>query len=160
MLLADVAQWQSNAFVKRRLWVQFPPSAQKEIVCRSIIKIHIKTKSCIAEMYVVARLIGDGWKILNPIGENNRHDLIAERKGKFIIIQVKYVTPNNGVLNVNCRSNNNWSVLHYSSEEIDVIAVFNSENKSIYYIPVLDINHSLFKLRIKPAKNKQKMRFI
>ncbi|MFA6159503.1 MAG: group I intron-associated PD-(D/E)XK endonuclease, partial [Parcubacteria group bacterium] len=91
-----------------------------------------------------------------PIGENNRYDLVAEREGKFIRIQVKYVTPKDGALAVNCRSSNNWSVLHYSPEEIDVIAVFNSKDKAIYFVPVSKINHSLFKLRIEPAKNNQK----
>ena len=93
--------------------------------------MHIKTKGYIAEMYVAACLIEDGWKVLMPVGENNRYDLVAERGGKFIRIQVKYVTPKGGALEVNCRSSNNWSVLHYTAEEIDVIAVFNSDNKSI-----------------------------
>ena len=118
--------------------------------------MHIKTKGYIAEMYVAACLIEDGWKVLMPVGENNRYDLVAERGGKFIRIQVKYVTPKGGALEVNCRSSNNWSVLHYTAEEIDVIAVFNSDNKSIYYIPVSKINHSSFKLRIKSARNNQK----
>ena len=118
--------------------------------------MHIKTKGYIAELYVTARLIEDGWRVLNPVGENHRYDLVAEKEGTFIRIQVKYVTPKNGVLAVNCRSSNNWSVLHYSAKEIDMIAVFNSENKSIYYIPVSKINRSLFKLRLSPAKNKQK----
>lgn len=120
--------------------------------------MHIKTKGYIAELYVTARLIEDGWKVLNPIGENNRYDLVVEKKGKFIRIQVKYVTPKDGTLSVNCRSSNNWSVLHYSPEEIDVIAVFDAKNKLIYYIPVSEINRSLFKLRISPTKNKQKMK--
>jgi len=118
--------------------------------------MHIKTKGYIAEIYVTAKLIEDGWRVLNPIGENNRYDLVAEREGKFIRIQVKYVTPKDGALAVNCRSSNNWSVLHYSPEEIDVIAVFNSKDKAIYFVPVSKINHSLFKLRIEPAKNNQK----
>lgn len=109
-------------------------------------------------MYVAARLIEDGWRVLNPIGDSHRYDLVAERDGKFIRIQVKYATPKNGALEINCRSSNNWSVLHYTAKEIDVIAAFNPEDKSIYYIPVSKINRSLFKLRIKPAKNKQKQK--
>jgi hypothetical protein len=101
-------------------------------------------------------LIEDGWHVLFPIGENSRYDLIAEQKGKFLRVQVKYVTPKKGVLDVNCRSSNNWSVLHYTPEEIDVLAVYDSVNKEIYYIPVSKINYSLFKLRIEPAKNNQK----
>ena len=119
-------------------------------------KMHIKTKGYIAEMYVTARLIEDGWRVLHPVGENNRYDLVAERDGKFIRIQVKYATPKNGALEINCRSSNNWSVLHYSAKEIDVIAAYNAHTKDIYYIPVSKINRSLIKLRISPAKNNQK----
>ena len=108
-------------------------------------------------MYVTARLIEDGWRVLHPIGENNRYDLVAERDGKFIRIQVKYVTPKKGVLDVNCRSSNNWSVLHYSAKEIDVIAAYNAQTRDIYYIPVSKINRSLIKLRIFPTKNNQKI---
>jgi len=92
-----------------------------------------------------------------PIGENNRYDLVAEVDGRFIRIQVKYVTPKNGAMEVNCRSSNNWSVLHYSDKEIDVIAAYNGKTRDIYYIPVSEINRSTFKLRIEPSKNKQKM---
>lgn len=118
--------------------------------------MHIKTKGYIAEAYVTARLMEDGWKILRPVEESSRYDLVAEKNGKFLRVQVKYVTPKGGVLSVNCRSSNNWSVLHYSSKDIDVIAVLDSKSKLIYYIPVAEINYSLFKIRIDPAKNNQK----
>ena len=38
---AEVAQWQSNSFVKSRSWVQIPPSAQNKI------------KSCFGLFYFV-----------------------------------------------------------------------------------------------------------
>lgn len=107
-------------------------------------------------MATAARLMEDGWRILFPVGEDNRYDLVAERGGRFVRIQVKYVTPKNGALEVNCRSSNNWSVLHYTSEEIDAIAVYEPHDKSVYFIPVKKINHSAFKLRIHDARNNQK----
>lgn len=115
-----------------------------------------KTKGYIAEAYVSARLIEDGWQVLSPTREDCQYDLVAEREGKFIRIQVKYATPKNGVLNVNCRSSNNWSVLHYSPKDLDFLAVFNPENKDIYYIPAKKMNKSLFKIRIEHPKNNQK----
>ena len=115
-----------------------------------------KTKGYIAEMIVASRLMEDGWHILFPVGENIRYDLVAEKEGKFLRVQVKYATPKGGVLNVNCRSSNNWSVLHYSEKEIDLIAVYNANDREIYYIPVSEINHSLFKLRLEKTKNNQK----
>lgn len=140
-----------NAFVKRRLWVQLPLQAG---VLNSM---HKKTKGDIAELAVASRLMDKGWKVLFPYGENSRYDLVIEQKGKFLRVQVKYVTPKKGVLDVNCRSSNNWSVLHYTPEEIDIIAVYNSFDASIYFIPVHKINRSSFKLRLEHSKNNQKL---
>jgi hypothetical protein len=61
-------------------------------------------------------------------------------------------------LNINCRSSNNWSVLHYSPEEIDIIAAYNPYGGEIYFIPISKINRSLFRIRISPTKNNQKLK--
>lgn len=114
-----------------------------------------KTKGDIAELIIAAKLLEDGWKISFPYGEDHRYDLIAEKDKKFVRIQAKYVTPKNGVLDVNCRSSNNWSVMTYTPEEIDFIAVYDSVNKNIYFISVQDINRKSFKIRIEDCKNKQ-----
>ncbi len=118
--------------------------------------MHKKTKGSVAELAVASRLMRDGWHVLVPYGENTRYDLVAERAGKFIRIQVKYVTPKNGTLCVNCRSSNNWSVLPYTAEEIDVIAVYDASSESIYYVPAADMRGSAMKLRLEPARNHQK----
>ena len=73
--------------------------------------MHKKTKGSIAELAVAAELVKEGWHILVPYGENTRYDLVAEKDGRFVRIQVKYVTPKDGKLYVNCCSSNNWSVL-------------------------------------------------
>lgn len=115
-----------------------------------------KTKGDIAELGVAKKLIKNGCRVLFPYGENHRYDLVAEKDGKFIRIQVKYTTPKKGVLEINCRSSNNWSVLHYNKDEIDLIAAYNPKDEKIYFIPVSKINYSLIKLRIEPSKNNQK----
>jgi hypothetical protein len=115
-----------------------------------------KVKGDIAELAVAKKFIEDGWRVLFPYGENHRYDLVAEKDRRFIRVQVKYATPKNGVLEVNCRSSNNWSILHYTSKEIDLIVVYNPKNQKIYYLPVSEINYSEIKLRIEPSKNNQK----
>ena len=123
-----------------------------------MVKLQKKTKGDIAELAVAKKLIEKGWRVLFPYGENHRYDLVIEKDNKFIKIQVKYTTPKNGVLEINCRSSNNWSVLHYSPEEIDIIAAYNPHDGEIYFIPVSEINRSVFKLRIAPTKNNQKLK--
>ena len=117
--------------------------------------MHSKTKGKIAELMVSARLMELGWTVLNPLCETSRYDMAAEKNGKFIRVQVKYVTPSKGTLHVNCKSSNNWSILTYTSKEIDVLAAFDSIDCKIYFIPASKLNTSSLKLRIKPTKNRQ-----
>ena len=119
--------------------------------------MHKKTKGSIAEMAVAYRLLKMGWNILFPFGENNRYDLVAERNGKFVKVQVKYVTPRNGTLDVNCKSSNNWSVDKYTAKQIDFIAAYNSNSGEIYFVSSAKLNSSRIKLRMKPTKNKQRI---
>lgn len=118
--------------------------------------MHKKTKGAIAELQVCADLMKRGWRVLIPYGENNRYDVVAERNAKFVRIQVKYVTPKDGALYVNCRSSNNWSVLPYTVDQIDVIAVFNPRDNEVYYIPAGQMRRSAMMLRGDPPKNKQR----
>ena len=119
--------------------------------------MHKKTKGSVAEMAVAGKLLEMGWSILFPFGENSRYDLVAEKHGKFLKVQVKYVTPANGVLKVGCKSSNNWSVKKYTAKEIDYIAVYNGKDKGIYFIPSSKLNKSAIGLRILPTKNNQKL---
>lgn len=108
-------------------------------------------------MIVATRLMEKGWKILFPFGENSRYDLVAEKAGKFARVQVKYVTPKNGVLDVGCKSSNNWAVDKYTADQIDFIAVYNSENKDVYFVPSSKFNSSSIKLRFDKTKNNQRV---
>lgn len=119
--------------------------------------MHKKTKGSIAEMIVASRLMEKGWHVLFPFGENSRYDLVAEKDGEFLRIQVKYVTPRNGALEVNCRSSNNWSVDRYTKNQVDFIAAYNPKNKQVYFIPSSKFNANRITLRIEPSKNKQKI---
>jgi len=117
---------------------------------------HKKTKGSIAELVVAARLVKEGWRVLLPYGENTRYDLVAEREGRFVRVQVKYVTPKNGVLDVKCQSSNNWSILPYTADEIDAIAVYDPVSEKVYYVPVAELRKGAMKLRLDPPKNNQR----
>jgi len=94
--------------------------------------------------------------VLFPFGENNRYDLVGEKDGKFLKIQVKYISPLNGALTVSCKSSNNWSVDKYTAKEIDFIAAYDSVSGNIYFIPSSKFNSSAITLRLSAARNKQK----
>ncbi len=115
-----------------------------------------KQKGDIAEAYLAYALKQKGFNVLMPWGEDVRYDLVSEKNGIFKRIQVKYVTPKNGILEVRFRSSNNHKVIHYSSSDVDIIAVYNEEGKKIYFIPLTDAGRKGYKLRLTPAKNNQK----
>ena len=118
--------------------------------------MHTKRKGSIAELAVATQLIREGWNVLLPYGENTRYDLVAERDGRFARLQVKYCTPKDGSLIVNCASSNNWSVLQYTAKEIDAIAVYDPLAGTVYFVPVAELPKGHMKLRLSPTKNGQK----
>jgi len=119
--------------------------------------MHTKLKGDIGELQVAKELLSRGWHIAFPFEENLKYDLVAEKEGVFKRIQVKAVMPKNGALHVNCRSSNNWSVIHYNKKDFEVLAVVDIDSGKIYFIPSDQIHKSLINLRLVHAKNSQKI---
>jgi len=120
-----------------------------------------KQKGDIAEVFVTFLLKQNGFNVLFPWGEDSRYDLVSEKSGIFKRIQVKYTTPKNGVLEVRIRSCNNFKIIHYSPNDIDIIAAYDSSNRDVYFIPLRELeNISSCKLRLTPAKNMQQKHVI
>lgn len=120
-----------------------------------------KQKGDIAEAFVTYLLKQNGFNVLIPWGEDNRYDLVTEKNGVFKRIQVKYATSGDGIVEVRMRSCNNHKVIHYSKNDVDVIAVYAPEYNKVYFVPLVGIaNRSVCKLRLRPAKNKQIKRVV
>jgi Holliday junction resolvase len=120
-----------------------------------------KDKGNLAEAKVAAFLIQSGFHVLIPWGENHRYDLVAEKGGLFTRIQVKFVSPKSGRLQVPLRSANNWKVVKYDKDQIDPIAVFNPENENIYFVPLEKFkNTATINLRLINSKNNQKKNLV
>jgi len=115
----------------------------------------MKTQGSVAELFVAARLMELGWRVLFPFGENSRYDLVVTRADRFVRVQVKYVTPKKGALMVRCASSNNWSTKSYTSDEIDCIAAYDSVHAKVYFLPIEKANATLVNLRLDPSKNRQ-----
>lgn len=115
-----------------------------------------KQKGLIAEAKVLAHLVDKGYKVFLPWGEDHRFDLLCEIDGKFKRIQVKYVSPKNGCIEVPLRSMNNWNTIRYCSKNVDIIAAFNPKSDKIYFVPLKDFsNIAAIKLRFDKTKNSQ-----
>ena len=116
-----------------------------------------KRKGEIAEAKVLSYLIANGYRVFLPWGEDHRFDLLCEVKDEYKRIQVKFVTPKNGCLEVPLRSMNNWNKIRYSKENVDIIAAYNPENDKIYFIHLSEFpNIAAIKLRFDKPKNSQR----
>jgi len=120
--------------------------------------MHTKLKGDIGELIVAQQLLKRGWHVAFPYGENLKYDLVAEKEGEFKRIQVKAVFSRKGVLHINCRSSNNWSVVHYKSTDFEILAAVDLETSKVYFIPSNRLRKSLIDLRLTPTKNCQKKR--
>lgn len=120
-----------------------------------------KQKGDIAEAFITFLLKEKGFNVLVPWGEDGRYDLVTEKNGVFKRIQVKYITPRNGVLEVAIRSSNNYNIIHYSPKDVDIIAAYSPKDNKVYFIPLNSItNKRVCKLRLVPTKNRQKKKVI
>lgn len=117
--------------------------------------MHTKTKGDTGELLAAAEFTKRGWQVSFPYGENARYDMVAEKEGKMLRVQVKAATPKNGVLHVNCRSSNNWSVVHYGDKYFEIVAVVDLESRRVYFIPSNRIGRSLLNLRLVRPRNNQ-----
>ena len=118
--------------------------------------MHSKLKGDIGELIVATELLKSGWNISFPYGENLKYDIISEKAGVMKRIQVKSVFPKDGVLQINCRSSNNWSVRSYSAKDFEVLVAVDLRSQKVYFIPVNKIRKRQFNIRIKSTKNGQK----
>lgn len=120
-----------------------------------------KTKGDIGVAWAIAFTTSQNWNVSLPISEHQKYDFIAEKDGKCKRVQVRYTTPKNGKMEIKLRSI--WSDkngAHYvirQYEDFDVLAVFNPEDRNVYFIDAnkFDNNTSIV-LRITESKNSQK----
>jgi PD-(D/E)XK nuclease superfamily protein len=137
-------------------------SYQAGVACyeRGLVAV-TKQKGLQAEFFVAHLLSQHGFTALVPFGEDTRYDLVSEKRGVFKRIQVKFVAPKNGALQVQLRSANNYQTIHYSDADVDIIAAYNPENSKVYFIPLSGVdNKSTLNLRLSECKNGQQLRVI
>lgn len=120
-----------------------------------------KEKGELAEAKILARFLELGWPVSIPFGDNCRYDMIVEREGKLLKVQCKsawYVE--NGTLHFNTCSHNSKGAnrnkkRHYTSDEIDIVAVYSPHTEKCYLLSVDDLPRSTAILRIKASANGQ-----
>jgi len=108
--------------------------------------IHTKTKGNIAETFVLANLIKEGFTVSIPYGENSRYDLIIETKNGLKKIQIKYISKRKDrgyyVLPLkSVRANKNRNrIIPYTSDQVDFMIGYCIDNNSCYIVPMYKLN--------------------
>lgn len=125
--------------------------------------VHSKQKGNIASSAVIYRLNKDGYNVFHELGDLSKIDLIAEKNGILIRIQVKYTKLNKyGSINVSLRKSgpNNY-YYKYKKSDFDYFAVYCVNNDNVYFVKsdLVLKNKNAFSLRINNPKRGKNFRF-
>ena len=146
---ALIAQRIEQTRPKGKMEVQFPLRAQ------IIIMYKTHSKGILGELAFTYRLIEKGFTVLTPINQNSSYDIVTEKDGKFMRIQVKYRTPVNGTLRVELYRPLKPNELYFG-RGVDAMGLYDPLNRKFYLIPLSVINtKSEFRIRIDKPKGKR-----
>ncbi|MBV9270758.1 MAG: hypothetical protein JO165_06670 [Candidatus Eremiobacteraeota bacterium] len=122
------------------------------------VKRNTKRIGDISEAAVALALLEAGYQVCVPFGENNRFDLVIERDNVLARVQVKTGRMRNGSIVFNCFSSHTHrggaSARCYIGE-IEYFGVYCPDFRSVYLVPVGDVNVVRGYLRVEAAKNNQ-----
>ncbi len=122
----------------------------------------LKRKGDLAELAVATDLVGRGFKVAFPYGEDWDCDLLVLHAEGIARVQVKYVTPKDDVLPVRGCSHSltNGRVRQtkvYTADMIDVLAAYDAHSARCFYLPARELGKKLISLRLGPARNNQRI---
>lgn len=118
-----------------------------------------KTVGEVSEAQVLAAFLINAETVLMPFGDNQRYDLVLERGGEFIRVQVKTGRLKDGVVRFQTCSSGSTTG-HKKKRpyvgEVDCFAVYCPENHQVYLVPIAGSPGTEMSLRLKPVVNGQK----
>lgn len=123
--------------------------------------MNTKDKGDIAEAFAIARLLQLGYSVSVPFGDNQRYDLIVDKGGELLKVQVKYCSIRKQVIEVPLASvyslKNENVIRHYEKTEIDIVLVYCPDTEKLYWIDFHSIdNRYSIKLRFDKKGDNQR----
>ena len=117
-------------------------------------------KGSISELVIATEAVKAGVRVLRPMVEGGRYDLVFEIDGRFLRVQCKTGTLNDDVITASlrtCRHTPQGYVrTTYDASEVDVVAVYCPDNGGCYLVPLADVRgRGNLHLRLAPARNNQ-----
>lgn len=108
----------------------------------------------IGEIAIMQRLIRAGWRVFIPYGNSAPYDLVAEKGGRFVRVQVRTTRAEDGFVSVNCRTKNNR--LHAQPDTFDFLTLYELDSDTAFVIPENEIiQRTVFHIRLSPARSGQ-----
>jgi Protein of unknown function (DUF3257). len=114
-------------------------------------------KGDVGVAYTIARLTELGWTVGVLLTEHARYDLLAEKNGKFIKVQVRYVVSEKDRIPVKLvskwrTSSGNKRIVRQQGD-YDILAVFCPCTKKVYFVSEQELGTNLtgITLRLKPT---------
>jgi hypothetical protein len=103
--------------------------------------MHTKDKGSLAEARFLAKAYELGFSVLIPWGDNRPYDLVLEKDGRFIRVQVKgcysIQTGVSGCQRYGCNvKKNSRSQLRYTSSTVDALAIYLAPEDVWYIVPM------------------------
>jgi hypothetical protein len=109
----------------------------------------------VGEIAIMQRLARAGWQVLIPYGNSASYDLVAEKLGRFVRLQVRTTHSEGGFVSVNCRIKNNRA--HAQSGQFDFLVVYELNSDTAFLIPEAEaIQRAVFHIRLSPTLNGQR----
>lgn len=113
-------------------------------------------------MFVAADLIERGYTVSRPLVEGTKYDLISDKDGKLLRIQVKssagvYIQAQIGWTKYRENIYDGKGVTEhvtrkYNEGDFDVLAIYHRSSKTAYYVPVSDIDLSKSTFQVKQTE--------
>jgi hypothetical protein len=117
----------------------------------------------ISRMQVMAALARRGKRLLMPLSDFQRYDLVFEEEGRFYRVQAKTGRVVRGAVffetsSIDSRSQVGHCIRKPYTNEVDFFGVYCPQNDKVYLVPIVEATNTDCVLRIDPPRNGQKTR--
>jgi hypothetical protein len=119
--------------------------------------MHSKRKGNIGQFAVGLELTKLGYSVFTEEGDISKIDILAEKDGKILRIQVKAITPTNDKLILQLKKSGPNYKFYYELGMFDYFGLYDLDDGHVYLVPdsVLANNSTSFNLSKKTSKNNQ-----
>lgn len=108
----------------------------------------------ISELRVGAKILECGYAVSEPLSDE-KYDLIAEKDGEFIRVQVKHGRIKNGCVRATLCEYNRDDKYVYDDSDIDMFAIYN-EDYGCFFITLEEAPEQLIHIRVEEPKQHKK----